>query len=119
LKVLNDLPNAITGMAHITGGGLIENVPRVLPAGVCAEIDTAAWDLPPVFKWLIKNGDLKPSDMGMTLNAGIGMVVICEADKAAAVSASFKASGETVYEIGRITENAEPIVLLNADTSWA
>lgn len=119
LNVLNTLPGAITGMAHITGGGLLENVPRVLPKGVCAEIDTAAWDLPPVFKWLIEMGNLKPSDMGMTLNAGIGMVVICDADKSEDIRALFENSGETVYEIGKITGGDEPITLLNADKSWA
>ncbi len=119
LRVLNDLPHAITGMAHITGGGLIENVPRVLPDGLCAEIDCSAWNLPPVFKWLIEMGNLKPSDMGMTLNAGIGMVVICQADKAESIKTHFEASGETVYQIGEITVNADPIILKNADTAWA
>ena len=118
LKALSDHKGAITGMAHITGGGLIENVPRVLPDGLCAEIDTASWTLPPVFKWLIEMGNLKPSDMAMTLNAGIGMVVICKAESKDEIRQSFENSGETVFEIGEITQNDDQIILKNAETAW-
>ena len=109
---------AIKGIAHITGGGLIENVPRVLPQGVCAEIDTGSWALPEVFKWLQAKGDLKAQDLGLTLNTGIGMVVICAAGHAQALAESFKASGEEVYTIGQITSADEPVKLLGADQNW-
>ena len=113
---------AIRGMAHITGGGLDENVPRVIPDGLCAEIDTASWVLPPVFRWLLEAGNLKPHDMATTLNAGIGMVVVCAPEKVKELQASFEKSGETVYTIGKITKrdvSDKKVKLLNADKSWA
>ena len=113
------IKDAIRGMAHITGGGLIENVPRVLPKGLSAEIDCESWDLPPVFKWLIETGNLKASDMGTTLNAGIGMIIIVDAEKKDNVKTSFETSGETVYEIGVITKNDKPIILNNAEKAWS
>ncbi len=113
------IKDAIHGMAHITGGGLIENVPRVLPEGLSAEIDCTSWELPPVFKWLIKAGNLKPNDMGTTLNAGIGMVVIAAAAHKDALIKSFEDSGETVYEIGKITKGDEPVILNNAESAWS
>lgn len=111
--------SAIKGMAHITGGGLDENVPRVIPEGLSARIDCAAWDLPPVFKWLIEAGNLKPSDMATTLNAGIGMVVIADAAHKDALIEKFKVHGETVYELGTIESGDTPVILDNAETSWA
>jgi phosphoribosylformylglycinamidine cyclo-ligase len=114
-----EIKGAIKGLSHITGGGLLENVPRVLPDDVCAEIDTASWELPPVFKWLAKAGDLKPSDLATTLNTGIGMIVICDPADKEALIASFESTGETVYELGRITAREdEAVKLLNMDTHW-
>ncbi|MEM7650863.1 MAG: phosphoribosylformylglycinamidine cyclo-ligase [Pseudomonadota bacterium] len=109
---------AISGMAHITGGGLIENVPRILPEGLTAQIDCAAWELPPVFKWLMEAGNLTANDMGTTLNAGIGMVVMVEQSQADAVRESFENSGENVFELGRIVQSDEPIILDNAESAW-
>jgi phosphoribosylaminoimidazole synthetase len=113
---------AIRGMAHITGGGLDENIPRIIPEDLCAEIDTSLWTLPPVFQWLIKAGNLKPQDIATTLNAGIGMIVVCAAEHAQALKQNFAASGETVFEIGTITPQSatgRKIRLLNSETSWA
>lgn len=119
LKAMKET-GGIHGLSHITGGGLLENVPRVLPESVTAEIDCAAWTLPPVFKWLIDAGNLKPSDMATTLNAGIGMIVICSPESKDALIKSFESTGESVYEIGRITAKSdEPVKLLNMDTSWS
>lgn len=119
LKIKDDAGKpAIRGMAHITGGGLDENVPRVIPEGLCAQIDCTCWDLPEVFRWLIKAGNLKPSDMATTLNAGIGMVVIVPAAYKDALVESFKANGETVYEIGTIIQADTPVQLVNAETCW-
>lgn len=111
---------AIHGMAHITGGGLLENVPRVLHDDVSAVIDVARWELPPIFKWLREAGNLKPSDLASTLNTGIGMVVICDADAKDALVESFEGNGETVFEIGRITKrNGSDLLLLeNLDEVW-
>lgn len=119
LKIKDGDQPAIHGMAHITGGGLIENVPRVLPEGLCAEIDCAQWDLPPVFKWLVKAGNLKPGDMATTLNAGLGMVVIVSAAHKDALVQSFESTGESVFEIGTIKKADEPVILLNAESSWS
>ena len=114
----NDGKPAIHGMAHITGGGLWENVPRVLPENVAAVIDCASWELPPVFQWLKEAGNLKPMDLATTLNTGIGMVVICDKDQADALIAQFKRTGENVFEIGLIKKrNAsdENIIFENLD----
>lgn len=115
-----EIPNGIHGMAHITGGGLLENVPRVLPEDVAAVIDVASWELPPVFKWLKEAGNLKSSDLASTLNTGIGMVVICDANAKGAIIESFESNGETVFEIGQIIKRngSDPLILENLDESW-
>ena len=119
LKAMKEI-GGIKGLSHITGGGLLENVPRVLPENVTAEIDTGTWELPEIFKWLTKEGKLKPSDLATTLNTGIGMIVICPADKKDALTESFKNSGEIVYEIGRITaKQDEEVKLIGLEENWA
>lgn len=96
--------NGITGMAHITGGGLTENIPRVLPKGVMAQIDPESWALPNIFKWLKDVGGLESYDMARTLNCGIGMAVICKSDKAKDIIDILEAHGETVMNIGEIVD---------------
>ena len=120
LKIRDDQNlTAIKGMAHITGGGLDENIPRVLPQGITAEINCSAWDLPPVFKWLIEAGNLKPSDMATTLNAGIGMVVIVSAEHKDQIIESFQSNGESVHEIGHVSQSEKPVILHNAESAWS
>ena len=115
---------AIKGMAHITGGGLLENIPRVLPESLSANLDAASWPLPPLFQWLLEAGNLSSDDMARTLNCGIGFVVICSAEHQDAITASLESSGETVYEIGTITprtdknSDAEPITIDHMDAQW-
>jgi phosphoribosylformylglycinamidine cyclo-ligase len=92
----------LKALAHITGGGLIENVPRVLPDGVVAEIDGSAWELPAVFRWLAKEGGVVPHEMARTFNCGIGMVVVVSAAKEAEAKRVLEAGGETVFTIGHI-----------------
>ncbi|MEM1149268.1 MAG: phosphoribosylformylglycinamidine cyclo-ligase [Pseudomonadota bacterium] len=92
----------IHGLAHITGGGLTENLPRVLPEGLGAEIDLTAWSLPPVFRWLAEAGALDQQELLKTFNAGIGMVVVVDRAKADEIATALKDAGETVIEIGRI-----------------
>ncbi|MEM1374415.1 MAG: phosphoribosylformylglycinamidine cyclo-ligase [Pseudomonadota bacterium] len=92
----------IHALAHITGGGLTENVPRVLPDGLGAEITLGAWTLPPVFDWLAREGGIADAELLKTFNAGIGMVIATP--DAQGVRAALEAEGETVFEIGRVAE---------------
>jgi phosphoribosylformylglycinamidine cyclo-ligase len=92
----------VKAFAHITGGGLIENIPRVLPDGTCAALDAARWELPVVFGWLAKTGRIAPEEMARTFNCGIGMVVVTAPEDANAVAAMLEQAGERVLEIGRI-----------------
>lgn len=94
----------VKAMAHITGGGFTENIPRVLPDHVSADIDLDRVDLPPVFRWLQNEGSLPASEMLKTFNCGIGMVVVVAADKTRQVSDLLVARGETVFEIGRLAK---------------
>lgn len=94
-------------MAHITGGGLAENVPRALPDGLAAKIDAAAWPLPPVFGWLRDTGVLSPRDLARTFNCGIGLVAVVPREVARDAEALMLAKGETVYRIGSVVEAAE------------
>jgi len=93
---------AIKGFAHITGGGFVENVPRVLPETVTAEIDARSWDLPDVFRWLIDSGKVAPEEMARTFNCGIGMVAIVAPEKVDTATEILRRHGETVFTIGRI-----------------
>ena len=92
----------IKGMAHITGGGLLENVPRVLPDNTVAELQKAAWPRPRLFDWMQQEGNVAEKEMHRTFNCGIGMVIIVSAAEADAAQAELKAQGESVYRIGKI-----------------
>ena len=94
----------IHALAHITGGGLTENLPRVLPDDTGAEIDLDAWELPGVFKWLSKTGGMAEAEMLKTFNCGIGMILVVEADRAEALTSLLEKAGETVHTLGRVTE---------------
>ena len=94
---------AIKALAHITGGGLTENVPRVLPDTVAARIDLTSFPAPPVFGWLARSGRLDDAEMLKTFNCGIGMVVVAAKDEADAVLAALREAGETPALIGEIT----------------
>ena len=92
----------VHGMAHITGGGITENVPRVIPDGLTARIDSKSWALPPLFQWLQKAGNIADAEMHRVFNCGIGMVVIVSADNADKAEAFLREQGETVHRIGRV-----------------
>lgn len=124
LKVLRSAAGekSVKGLAHITGGGLSENVPRMLPKHLAAEIDVATWEAPAVFRWMRKAGNVEPVEMARTFNNGVGMVAAVRAEGAAEVKAALEAAGEKVYTIGRLVKRAglgeaEGCVLLNLD-SW-
>jgi phosphoribosylformylglycinamidine cyclo-ligase len=100
LKLMESV--TVKGMAHITGGGLTGNVPRVLPENVTAVIEKSAWTLPPLFQWLQREGQVADEEMHRVFNCGIGMVVVVAAADAAKATEVLKAAGETVYALGRI-----------------
>jgi len=103
---------AVKALAHITGGGFTENIPRVLPADCAAEIDLGAVAVPPVFSWVAEAGGVAEDEMLRTFNCGIGMVVIAAEAHADAVRATLVDQGETVLRVGRITarlEEAAPV----------
>ncbi|MEX0605181.1 phosphoribosylformylglycinamidine cyclo-ligase [Marinobacter sp.] len=92
----------VRALSHITGGGLPENIPRVLPDGVCAAIDTESWSLPPVFEWLKQAGGVADHEMYRTFNCGIGMVVCVPADQVSLTLDTLSASGENAWQLGVI-----------------
>jgi phosphoribosylformylglycinamidine cyclo-ligase len=103
----------VRALAHITGGGLTENLPRVLPAGTRARIDTAAWPRPAVFDWLQRMGNVDRAEMFRTFNCGVGMVACVTAADAQQTLAHLEAAGETAWLIGRIEAgDGAPSVIL-------
>jgi phosphoribosylformylglycinamidine cyclo-ligase len=99
--------HGIKALAHITGGGFPENLPRVLPRAWAAEIDLDRFEVPPLFRWLARAGRVAPQEMLRTFNCGIGMVAIVAAGQAAQVAAMLQQAGETVLPIGRILPRRE------------
>lgn len=100
LALLEAMP--VKGMAHITGGGITENVPRVLPEGLTAEVQANSWTLPPLFQWLKAQGNIADAEMYKTFNCGIGMVVVLSPANVAKATELLSKAGETVYQIGQI-----------------
>ena len=96
----------VKGLAHITGGGLTENIPRVLPEGVKAVVEKASWVRPELFNWLQREGGVAESEMHRVFNCGIGMVVVVAQENAAQALDLLRAAGEVVAEIGRIEPRA-------------
>lgn len=101
----------IHAMAHITGGGLTENLPRVLPENLAAQIDTSSWVLPEVFQWLQKGGNIETLEMYRTFNCGVGFILVIPVDKAEQAMSELSASGETVWKIGEIIERTDKAVV--------
>ena len=93
---------SVKGLAHITGGGITENIPRVLPAGLAAELDTSTWQQGPKFDFLQEHGGIEPSEMHRTFNCGVGMVVVVGADDADAAIKLLEDRGENAWRIGRV-----------------
>jgi phosphoribosylformylglycinamidine cyclo-ligase len=108
LALMQKLP--VKGMAHITGGGLVENLPRVLPGSVKAVISRSSWKVPPLFEWLRREGGVAEAEMQRVFNCGIGMAVVVAARDADAALRLLSGAGETVFTIGRIEARkaAEP-----------
>ena len=110
----------VKALAHITGGGLIENIPRVLPEGARAALDAKAWELPPVFRWLAEAGRVSRDEMARTFNCGIGMVAVVAAEDAAEIARLLEGAGERVLKIGRIerTDGAARQVTIAGLERW-
>ncbi|SFK86113.1 phosphoribosylformylglycinamidine cyclo-ligase [Nitrosomonas aestuarii] len=102
LTLMKQLP--VKGLAHITGGGLIENLPRILPDHAVAVLHKESWDIPPLFHWLQQQGNISDPEMFRVFNSGIGMVVVVGADQKNAAMDCLRKAGETVWQIGEIKE---------------
>ena len=109
----------IAALAHITGGGLLENVPRVLPEGLRAEIDADSWPLPRLMAFLQAQGNIEPEEMARTFNCGVGMVVVVRGGYAESVSATLEQAGETVFPIGRIVEGQCGCSVTGSIETWS
>lgn len=121
LKVKDGDKPAIHAMAHITGGGFLENVPRVLPETMAARIDAQSWELPALFKWLAEAGDLTHEDLASTFNCGIGMIVVCDKNHAAQIANALQDAGEQVFTLGTVeprAEGAPAITIDNMEGAW-
>ncbi|CCG84956.1 protein of unknown function [Taphrina deformans PYCC 5710] len=107
----------IKGMSHITGGGLVENIPRMLPKSLSAEVDLKSWDVPELFKWMKKAGRVPTDDIAKTLNMGIGMVMVVEASDVAEITALLGHADLEIYRIGQLVSRKEDegCVLLNKE----
>ncbi|MEN3791234.1 phosphoribosylformylglycinamidine cyclo-ligase [Fulvimarina sp. MAC3] len=106
---------AVKALAHITGGGFVENIPRVLPESLRADIDLGSVPVPPVFGWLAKQGGMPKHEMLRTFNCGIGMAIVVAEGEAAAVSAMLQSAGEEVVLLGRILQNKGEAVTFNGE----
>jgi phosphoribosylformylglycinamidine cyclo-ligase len=110
LELLRTVP--IKGLAHITGGGITENLPRILDNALHAEIDTASWEQGPVFDWLAEAGNIAVDEMRRTFNCGVGMIVAVDAADVAKSIEILNAAGESAWEIGRIAAGAAAVQYL-------
>ena len=110
----------VTAYAHITGGGLTENIPRVLPQGTAVVLDAASWPLPAMFRWLMKEGSIAADEMARTFNCGIGMIAIVKREAAGKLVEAFDAAGETAWAVGHVvaSDTAPHVEIRNAQDSW-
>ncbi|MGI9263243.1 MAG: phosphoribosylformylglycinamidine cyclo-ligase [Woeseiaceae bacterium] len=100
---------AVKGLAHITGGGLTENIPRILSADIHAEIDINSWAQQPIFDWLQASGRIDTDEMRRTFNCGVGMVAVVSADDAGTAVENLNANGESAWLLGRVAAGAGPV----------
>ena len=109
----------IHALAHITGGGLLENVPRVLPEGLHARIDADAWPQPRLMAFLQGQGNIEPEEMARTFNCGVGMVLVVAPDEADALTADLETAGETVFRIGEVVSGERGCTVSGSDETWS
>jgi len=113
LKLIEEVK--VKGMAHITGGGFIENIPRMLPANVNVNIEYGTWPILPIFQLMQAKGEITNRDMFTTFNMGIGMVIVVPADQAEQAVAALESQGEQVYRLGTVTEGERVVTFTGAD----
>ncbi|KAF2496776.1 phosphoribosylformylglycinamidine cyclo-ligase-like protein [Lophium mytilinum] len=109
----------IKGIAHITGGGLLENVPRMLPDHLAVDLDAKAWPVPEVFRWLKAAGKIEDVEFSRAWNTGLGMVLVVDQSKASETISVLKGAGETVYEVGKLVKRAEAGCVVNNMSAWS
>jgi phosphoribosylformylglycinamidine cyclo-ligase len=109
----------INALAHITGGGLLENIPRILPDGAHAHVDADLWPQPRLMAFLQAQGHIEPEEMARTFNCGVGMVLAVAADKVADVTAQLEAAGETVVTVGRIEAGEKACTVRGSTETWS
>jgi phosphoribosylformylglycinamidine cyclo-ligase len=112
----------VKALAHITGGGLVENIPRVIPEATAVTLDAGIWPLPPVFRWLATEGGIGRDELLRTFNCGLGMVAIVEPAACARVEAAFRDAGETVFRVGEVGIRAatgRAVVVEGTDEAWS
>lgn len=109
LPLIQSMPEAVRGMVHVTGGGLLENVPRILPTGTRAIFDQTAWHVPPIFTWLQEQGQVPQEDMYRTFNMGLGFLLIIKKDRLADVSADLTQRGVAFAQVGEIVAGDGPV----------
>jgi phosphoribosylaminoimidazole (AIR) synthetase len=109
----------VSALAHITGGGLLENIPRVLPEGLRATVDADAWEQPRLMAFLQAQGAIEPEEMARTFNCGVGMVAAVRAGEVAEVRAVLEAAGETVFKIGSIAEGSRGCTVKGSQGTWS
>ncbi|KAK5162636.1 hypothetical protein LTR04_003197 [Oleoguttula sp. CCFEE 6159] len=108
----------VKGMAHITGGGLYDNVPRMLPDHLAAQMRVGSWDVPPVFQWLKRAGNVEAAEFARAFNTGLGMVLVVAAEKAEEATAVLRQAGETVFRVGRLVERQDSGCILQDLEKW-
>jgi len=111
--------NRIHALAHITGGGLLENVPRVLPKGLHARIDAGAWEQPRLMAFLQAQGNIEPAEMARTFNCGVGMVLAVHADEVAQLMTDLLAAGESPHVIGVIEQGPRGCTVQGSAEVWS
>jgi phosphoribosylformylglycinamidine cyclo-ligase len=109
----------IKGLAHITGGGLLENIPRVMPRGCHAVVNADDWQMPQLFQLLQQGGNVEPQEMVRTFNCGIGMIAVVAEGEADSVTAALEGAGETIFRIGAIEEGQRGCTVRSASKSWS
>lgn len=110
--------NLVKGMAHITGGGLFENVPRMLPRHLAADMDASTWDVPGVMRWLKRMGNLTDDEFGRVLNTGLGMVLVVAKEQVEQTSGELRDAGETVWVVGKVVEREGVGCVVRGTESW-